>query len=34
MNRIKLLRIVYKNLDSQRERELFQLLAEEEKKKE
>lgn len=31
MNRIKLLRILYKNLESQGERELLQLLAEEEK---
>ena len=34
MNRVKLLRIVYKNLDSQMEREILGSLAEEERGKE
>ena len=32
MNRVKLLRILYKNLDSQMERDILNLLAEEEKR--
>ena len=32
MNRVKLLRILYKNLDSQMERDILSLLAEEEKR--